>query len=131
MAGSVAAAHSPEGEGPGRTATEAAPAQSGASEIRVVIDPKTSEIASARGRERQVLSQALANALSRSTEGLEFFELPSGGMGVHLEGRFQHVVTVKVKVDGTFELECVDSVRGAKKILDPKTAGPTDASRVR
>ncbi len=131
VAASLAAVPTPEEDEPDRTVTEAASVQSGTSGLRVVIDPKTGEIASAQARERSVLSEALAHALSRSTDDLEVFELPSGGVGVHLEGRFQHVVTIKVQVDGSFELECVDSARKANKALGIHTAGPNDASRVR
>jgi hypothetical protein len=125
------AVSSPEEEGPERSPSEAAPVEVDVSGLKIVVDPKTGEVVSARTGESHVLSEALEHALSRSAEGLEVFDLPTGGMGVPLEGRFQHVMMVKVKADGSFELECVDSVRKAKGFLHPKTAGSDDVSRVR
>ncbi len=134
----LAAAPSPEGEGREWPAPEAAfaelgtePSTAGASRMRVFIDPKTGEIVSVPARESRALSEALENALSRSTEGLEVFDLPAGGKGVHLEGRFQHVMTVRVKADGSLEFGCVDSARKAKDLLHGKAVGSDDASRDR
>lgn len=127
----LAAAPSPEGENPERPSPKAALAEIDASGVKIVIDQETGEVVSARAGESYVLSEALEHALNRSAEGLKVFDLPTGGMGVHLEGRFQNVMMVKVKADGSFELECVDNVRKAKEALHPKTAGSDDASRVR
>jgi hypothetical protein len=126
IAAPLAAAPSPEGEGPELSAPEAAPAEVGASGMRIAVDPKTGEVVSNQARESRVLSEALAHALNRSTEGLKIFSLPAGGMGVHLEGRFQHVMTVKVKADGSLELGCVDNATKAEEILHGKVAGPDD-----
>lgn len=131
MAAPLAAAPSPEGEGAERPTPRAASAEIGVSGLRIVVDPSTGEIVSAQARESHVLSQALEHALSRSTQGLEVFEIPTGGMGVHLDGRFQHVMMVKVKADGSFDIECVDSVREAKAVLRGKEPGSDDDSRVR
>jgi len=127
----LSAASPPEEEGAERPAFEVSSAEVGSAGIRIAVDPKTGEIASIRTHESRVLSEALTRALNRSAEGLEVFDLRSGGKGVHLEGRFQHVMTVKVKTDGTFELECVDNVVKAKEILHGKAAGSDDASRDR
>ena len=126
IAAPLAAAPSPEGEGPELSAPEAAPAEVGASGMRIAVDPKTGEVVSNQARESRVLSEALAYALNRSTEGLKIFSLPAGGMGVHLEGRFQHVMTVKVKADGSLELGCVDNATKAEEILHGNVAGPDD-----
>ena len=127
----LSAASPPEEEGPDRPASETPSAEVGLVGMRIVVDPKTGEIASIRTHESRVLSEALARALNRSAEGLEVFDLRSGGKGVHLGRRFQHVMTVKVKTDGTFELECVDNVVKAQEILHGKAAGSDDASRDR
>jgi hypothetical protein len=131
MAAPLAAAPPFDGEEPESPATEASPAEVGASGMRIVVDQKTGEVVSARAGESHVLSEALEHALSRSAGGLEVFKPPAGGLGVHLEGRFQHVMMVKVKADGSFELECIDSVHKARDFLHRKTAGSEHASRAR
>jgi hypothetical protein len=125
------AASPPEEGEPGRPASEATSDEVGLSGIRIVVDPKTGEIVSIRTRENRALSEALARALSRSAEGLEVFDVSGGGKGVHLGGRFQHVMTAKVKKDGSVELGCVDSALKAKDVLYRKAAASDDASRDR
>ena len=44
--------------------------------------------------------------LSRSSAGLETFELASGGRGVHLQGRFQSALVVRRTDPGELELVC-------------------------
>jgi len=122
----LAAAPSPEGEGPERSAPEAAPAEVGASGMRIAVDPKTGEVVSNPARESRVLSEALAHALNRSTEGLKVVSLPAGGRGVHLKGRFLHVMTVKVKANGSLEFGCVDNAAKVEEILHGNVAGPDD-----
>jgi len=135
LAACCATAHaadpSREGEGPERPTSETASAGVGVSGMRVVIDPKTGEIRSIPVHGSRALSESLAHALNQSTEGLVVFDIPAGGKGVHLDGRFQHVVTVKVQSDGSFELGCVDSALNAKDVLHGKAAGSDDASRDR
>lgn len=123
----LAAASSPAGEAPERPA----PAEVGVSGTKIAVDPETGDVVSTEAGESRALSEALEHALSRSAGGLEVFELPAGGLGVHLEGRFQHVMMVKVRADGSFELECVDSVRKAEKVLHPKAAESRRPTRVR
>lgn len=123
----LAAASSPGGESPERPAT----AEVGVSGTKIAVDPETGDVVSTEAGESRALSEALEHALSRSAGGLEVFELPAGGSGVHLEGRFQHVMMVKVKRDGSFELECVDSVGKAQKVLHPKTVESDHVSRVK
>ena len=110
---------------------KAAPVEIGVSGVRIVVDPGTGEIVSAQAHGSHVLSEALEHALSRSTEGLKVVEIPAGGMGVHLGGRFQHVMMVRVRADGSFDLECVDSVRKAKEVLRRNEPGSDDDSRLR
>ena len=103
----------------------------GPSGMRIIVDPKTGEVVSTRTGGNRALSEALVRALSRSADGLEVFDLDSGGKGVHLGGRFQHVMTVKVKTDGSLELGCVDSAHKAKDVLYHMPASSADASRDR
>ena len=97
--------------------------------IRVIVDPETGEIISVPFRETEVLSAPLAKALSRSTEGLVVFDLPNGGKGVHLNGRFQHALMVRVKSDGSLETVCTNPSHEAEDFLHGKTAGVKPAPR--
>jgi hypothetical protein len=96
----------------------------------VVYDPETGEIISVPIREPGVLSAPLAKALTRSAEGLQVFELENGGMGVHLGGRYQHALMVRVKPDGSFETVCTNHEHVAEKFMrgDPEmvAAEPRD-----
>jgi len=113
-----------------RRASEAGGAESVATKaIRVVVDPETGEIISVPFRETEVLSAPLAKALSRSTEGLVVFDLPNGGKGVHLNGRFQHALMVRVKSDGSLETVCTNHSHEAEDFLHGKTAGVKPAPR--
>ena len=117
---------SPDEEGePKLQASEAASAETVATKIvRVVYDPETGEIISVPLRGNDVLSAPLARALTRSTEGLEVFELKNGGKGVHLDGRFQHALMVRVKADGSLEMVCTSHSHAAEKFLHDNPAGP-------
>lgn len=91
--------------------------------IRVIYDPETGEIISVPLRENEVLSAPLAKALIRSAEGLPVFELANGGTGVHLDGRFQHALMVRVKSDGSIETVCTSHSHAAEKFLKRTSAG--------
>jgi hypothetical protein len=91
--------------------------------IRVIYDPETGEIVSVPFRDTEVLSVPLAKALTRSTEGLKVFELSNGGKGVHLDGRFQHALMVRVKADGSLETVCTSHSHAAEKFLKAGSAG--------
>ena len=125
------AATSPDEKGePKRQGPKEASVESVATKaIRVIVDPETGEIISVPFRETDVLSAPLAKALSRSTEGLRVFELSNGGMGVHLDGRFQHALMVRVKPDGSLETVCTSHSRAAEDFLHGKTAGVKPAPR--
>lgn len=120
---------SPDEEGePKLQASEAASAETVATKVvRVVYDPETGEIISVPLRGNEVLSAPLAKALTRSTEGLQVFELKSGGMGVHLGGRYQHALMVRVKADGSLETVCTNHSHEAEKFLQGKPAGAKSA----
>ncbi len=85
--------------------------------LRAFIDPETGELTSTPTRqqvedltlliEQQTLAGAEA-ALSRSSFGLEPFELTGGGRGVHLKGRFQSALVVRLTDLGELELVCRD-----------------------
>jgi len=95
--------------------------------IRVIYDPETGEIISVPLRGYEVLSAPLSKALTRSTEGLQVFELANGGTGVHLDGRFQHALMVRVKADGSLETVCTNHSHEAEKFLQGKPAGAKSA----
>jgi len=116
---------SPDEEGESKLqASEAASAETVATKIvRVVYDPETGEIISVPLRGNDVLSAPLARALTRSTEGLEVFELNNGGRGVHLDGRFQHALMVRVKSDGSLETFCTNHSHEAEKFFKSTSAG--------
>jgi hypothetical protein len=89
--------------------------------VRVVIDPETGEIVARSPRiGKGALSDQLANALSRSTEGLEVFDLANDGKGFALDSRFQHVFMVRLRPDGSFEMVCVNHQHQAEKFLQPQ-----------
>jgi len=120
----VAAATPGEEEQPGRQASEAPTAEAvTAKAIRVIYDPETGEVISVPFRETEILSAPLAKALTRTTDGLRVFELSNGGKGVHLDGRFQHALMVRVKPDGSLEFVCTNHSHVAEKFLDGKSAG--------
>jgi len=91
--------------------------------MRVIVDPETGEIVAEQPRqETDALSAPLANALNRSTEGLQVFELANGGRGMHLEGRFQHALVARVKTDGSLEIVCVNHAHEAEALLKRRSA---------
>lgn len=95
--------------------------------MRFVFDPETGEMVAEQPLQMtNALSVPLANALNRSTEGLRVFELTNGGRGVHLDGRFQHALVVRMKADGSFETVCVNHSHEAEAILK---RGSTPADR--
>jgi hypothetical protein len=127
----VAAASTDEEEGPERRAPEVGRAQPVATKaIRVIYDPETGEIISVPLRESgETLSIPLTKALTRSTEGLQVFEISDGGAGVHLDGRFQHALMVRVKPDGSLETVCTNHSHEAEKFLKGTTSGAKSTSR--
>jgi hypothetical protein len=124
IAATVAASSPDENREPRRNAPEASSAATGETEVmKVFVDRETGEIISVPLRETDVLSAPLTKALTRSTEGLQVFELANGGRGVHLDGRFQHVLMVRVRPDGSFETVCTNSSHAAEKFLHGEPAG--------
>jgi len=125
------AATSPDENGePGRQVPEAASTKSvdfsaaAQERMKVIVDPETGEVISVSIRQQTgTLSAPLAKALTRSTDGLRVFELSNGGKGVHLDGRFQHVLMVRVKPDGSLETVCTSHSHVAEDFLHGKTAG--------
>ena len=119
------AATSPDEKGePKRQLPEEASVESVATKaIRVIVDPESGEIISVPIRGTEVLSASLAKALTRSTEGLRVFDVSSGGKGVHLDGRFQHALMVRVKPDGSMETVCTSHSHAAEKFLQANPTG--------
>jgi len=127
-----AAAASPgEEERPELRAPEAGSAEPVTTKtMRVIYDPETGEIISVPFREpSEILSIPLAKALTRSAEGLRVFELANGGKGVHLDGRFQHALMVRVKPDGSLETVCTSHSHAAEKFLHGNSAVADAESR--
>jgi len=126
----VAASSPGEEEKPETQAPEAsAEAAVSPKTMRVIYDPETGEIISVPFRETVVLSAPLSKALTRSTEGLQVFQLTNGGTGVHLDGRFQHALMVRVKADGSVETTCTNHPHDAEDFLHGKTAAAKPAPR--
>lgn len=120
----VAASSPGEKEQPERSVSTAPTAEHVTTNaIRVIYDPESGEIISVPIRETEVLSGPLAKALTRSTEGLQVFELSNGGTGVHLDGRFQHALMVRVRPDGSVETVCTSHSHAAEKFLQAKPTG--------
>ena len=113
LAASVLVAESPQVEPAPAAAT---PASAG---LRVYIDPDTGELTSTPSpRQVEALSKSLEPTLSRSSVGLEPFELSLGGRGLYLEGRFQSALVVRLDGSGGFELSCVDDPGYVEAILE-------------
>lgn len=130
LAAPVAATSPDEKGGPKPQASEAPSAETNVTKlIRVIYDPETGEIISVPFRGTEILSGPLAKALTRSTDGLQVFELANGGKGVHLDGRFQHALMVRVKPDGSIETVCTSRSHEAGKFLKGQPAGPMSAPR--
>jgi hypothetical protein len=107
-----------------RQAPKASSAETGVTKLmKVFVDPETGEIISVPLRETDVLSAPLTKALTRSTDGLRVFELADGGKGVFLDGRFEHVLMVRMKPDGSLETLCTNSSHAAEKFLHDESAG--------
>jgi len=130
LAAPVVAKSPDEKERPKRKASEkvsiesAEPSVVAPERMRVIVDPETGEIIARRPRGRtEILSAPLSKALTRTTEGLRVFELSNGGKGVHLDGRFQHALMVRVKSDGSLEFVCTNHSHVAEKFLDGKSDG--------
>jgi len=126
----VAASSPGEEKRPERQASGAPTAEASTTRaIRVIYDPETGEIISVPFQETVVLSAPLSKALTRSTEGLQVFELANGGKGVHLDGRFQHALMIRVKADGSLETVCTNHPHEAGDFLHGKTAAVKPAPR--
>jgi len=97
--------------------------------MRVIYDPESGEIISVPIRETEVLSGQLTKALARTTEGLQVFELSNGGKGVHLDGRFQHALMVRVKPDGSLETVCTSHSHAAEKFMQARPTGVDEEPR--
>ena len=90
---------------------------------KVAVDPETGEVVSAQSEKKiEALSAPLANALNRSIEGLQAFELTNGGRGVHLEGRYQHALVLRVTEDGSLEIVCVNHSHEVEALLKRRSA---------
>jgi hypothetical protein len=98
-------AHPHQGEAAGHhvcphhAATAAAPAAepapapaAGEAGLRVFVDPLTGKLTVPDDGELLRLAPELEEALSDSAEGLVQYAGPHGGVGVHLQGRFQSAV---------------------------------------
>lgn len=117
-AGPATASQPGEEEGPdGKTLEMTNEEGAAATTMRVFVDPETGEISSLP---LDGLSAPLTKALSRSAEGLRVFELPNGGKGVHLDGRFQHALMVRMNPDGSFETVCTIHTHEAGEFLHGK-----------
>ena len=82
-----------------------------------------SDSVTVRPASRSLISRALAEAFSQSTDGLQIFATPGGGTGVGLDGRFRHVLMVRINSEGEPEIFCVNHPQEAAKILGtPATA---------
>ena len=126
----VAASSPGEEEQLDRQASEAPTAEANTTRaMRVIYDPETGEILSVPFRESGVLTAPLSKALTRSTEGLQVFQLTNGGTGVHLDGRFQHALMVRVRPDGSLETVCTSHPHAAEKFLHGNSAGSDAESR--
>ncbi len=114
LAAAPIAAETPAHEADTADAAAEAAAPAG---LRAFIDPETGELTSTPTRQQvEELSRAIRQQspndpdgpLSRSSEGLETFELATGGRGVNLKRRFQSALVITLSSDGDFELVCRD-----------------------
>lgn len=107
----AAAAETP----PDPDAPETAPAAG----LRVYLDPVTGELTDRPTAEQvEKLSSALDEALLRTADDLEPFDLESGGQGLFLAGRFRSAAIARRLPDGTFDLRCVETAGHADHLLE-------------
>ena len=126
----VAASSPDEEEGRKRQESEVGSSETVTTKtIRVIYDPESGEIISVPFQESGVLSAPLANALTRSTEGLQVFKLSNGGKGVYLDGRFQHALMVQVRPDGSLETICTSHSHAAEEFLKARSAETNEERR--
>jgi hypothetical protein len=93
--------------------------------LMAFVDPRTGELTDQPTREQiEALSESLKSALSRSTDGLEAFDLAGGGRGVHLAGRFRAATVARRQADGSWGLVCVDRPEEAAAAVDPPAPAP-------
>jgi len=97
-----------------------------AAELRAYRDPVSGEITTLpQGESFEKLDPATAKAMSRSSAGLETFELHFGGVGVHLGGRFRNAMIAHRHADGTLSSSCVDHPEHAAAALSSEVP-PTE-----
>jgi hypothetical protein len=107
--------------------TTAPPAAAEAAPPVASVDPKGGKLPSPTEEQRAAAQAALAEALSRSWEGLVEEVLPDGSVMVDLQGRFQEVVAVRVAPDGTQLAACVSQAEAATAPPVPATQQPPAA----
>ncbi len=94
-----------------------------AADLRAYRDPVSGEITTLpQGESFDKLDPATAKAMSRSSAGLEPFELQYGGVGVHLGGRFRNALIAHLHADGTLSTSCFDHPEHAEAALSATTA---------
>ena len=139
FAAPVATSPANEGKEPEQVASRATPEDGGdidsagdiAASMKAVPDPETGELIFVSSRDSRTLSPHLAEALCRSSDGLNAFELMHAGVGVELKGRFQHVMLARVAADGSIEMVCVDHPDDARKFFAREGAGVESEPAVR
>ena len=81
----------------------------GTAAMRVALDPETGALVQAPADAGKALSPAVANMLSRSSEGLVEVHHPDGRVSVDLQGRFMSASLARITADGEVETTCVET----------------------
>ena len=89
----------------------------GSASLRAHIDPETGELVQQHMAE-EFADPDLANALSRSPEGLVEIYHPDGHVSVDLQGRFQSASVARINADGKLETGCADTQTGVEAFLN-------------
>ena len=84
------------------------------------MDPSAATIGEPTPEQIRAIEIAMAEMLSRSSEGLQVVELPDGTLTMDLQGRFQEVVVATISPDGTVRIGCVNQPGQVKAALAPK-----------
>lgn len=88
---------------------------------RVWIDPNSGAITGTRP-EGATVPPLSSKAATRDGEDLVAFELPSGGRGLYLAGRFRHAAVATVGADGAIRWDCVDHAAHAEPVTEAESS---------
>jgi len=88
---------------------------------QAALDPAAGTAGEPTPEQIQSIETAMAEMLSRSSEGLQVVEWPDGTLTMDLQGRFQEMIVATVAPDGTVRIGCVNQPGQVRAVLAPRT----------